>query len=143
MAEARRQALIARIARLRELEHRQAAASAALAQGEAEAARRLAQRAGTLAATYGDPGGAETGHELAARRLSGERMRAIAGETGRKADAARERAELRLAGERQARRRLERTQEAAARLAAEQAEQAQRQEMARFLNSGKANQRGS
>jgi len=144
----RRDRLLRQVTRLREIEHRAAAAAASQALVEAARSRNLASRADALVAGYADLSQVTDAHELAARRYAGERMRGIAGQTGVAADAAAAAAETQVAAERQARRKREAIDEARARLALEAAKVLPlngdtSSGLARFLKSGSANQRGA
>ena len=134
--------------RLREIEHRNAAAAASQALSEAARSRRLADRAAALLAGYADLSQAADACELAARRHAGERMRAIALQTGATAVSAAAFAETRVSAERQARRKREAIEEARARLVQEMAAiqpdvSASGGGLARFLKNGPSNHRGA
>jgi len=115
----RRERLLRQVTRLREIEHRAAAAAASQALTEASRSRHLADRAAALVAGYRDLAQVTDAHELAARRYAGDRMRGIAVQTGAQADNAAAVAETRVAGERHARRRREAIEEARARVTLE------------------------
>ena len=143
-----RERLLRQVTRLREIEHRAAAASASRALAEAARTRRLADRAAALVAGYRDLAQVTDAHELAARRLAGERMRGVSVLTAAQADTAAALAEARVTGERQARRKREATEEARARLMLEAAKAAPfagaaGRGLARFLIDGPANHRGA
>lgn len=149
MNNKRRERLLKQVTRLREIEHRAAASAASQALGEASRSRHLADRAAALVAGYRDLSQVSDAHELAARRFAGDRMRAIAAQTGAQADNAAVIAEERVAGERQARRKREAIDEARMRLMLEAAkalpagENASGRGLARFLIDTPANHRGS
>jgi len=152
--EKRRARLLGQVTRLREIEHRTAAAAASAALNEAARSRQLADRAASLVEGYADFANVTDAHELAARRFAAGRMRTIAAQTSRAADNAATHAETRVAAERQARRKREAIDEARVRLELESA--AQRNSggfseggagsgagLARFLKDDPANQRGA
>ena len=144
----RRERLLWQVTRLREIEHRAAASAASQALREATRSRRLADRAAALVAGYRDLAQVTDAHELAARRLAGERMRGVSVLTAKQADTAAALAEARVTGERQARRKREATEEARARLVLDAAEAeafdgSASRGLARFLIDGPANQRGA
>ena len=146
MSNKRRERLLKQVARLREIEHRSAAAAASGALVEAARSRHLADRASALVAGYADLTTISDAQELTARRYAGERMRGIAAHTAAAAAAAGAIAETRVAGERQARRKREAIEEARARLVLEAAKVTPVYEagrgLARFLKNAPSNNRG-
>lgn len=144
----RRARLLKQVTRLREIEHRAAAAAASSALGEAARSRQLADRAALLVEGYADLSQVTDGHELAARRFAGSRMRTIASQTDAAAEVAARHAETRVAAERQARRKREAIDEARARLALEAAKIVPATDgagagLARFLKEPSRDQRGA
>jgi hypothetical protein len=147
MSGSRRERLLHQVTRLREIEHRAAAAAASHALSEAARSRALADRAEALAAGYRDLAQVTDAHELAARRFAGERMRGISVLTAAQAETAAGVAETRVTGERQARRKREAIEEARARLElhtakAEPFDNTASRGLARFLMDAPANHRG-
>lgn len=148
MTGKRRERLLRQVTKLREIEHRAAAAAASNALVEASRSRKLADRAASLVEGYNDLASVADAHELAARRYAADRMRAISVQTSSAAASAAAFAETRVAGERQARRKREAIEEARARLALQAAKSPQLSEstkgggLARFLKNDPANQQG-
>lgn len=144
----RRERLLRQVTRLREIEHRAAAAAASQALTEAARSRHLADRAAALVAGYRDLAQVTDAQELAARRYAGDRMRGIAVQTGAQADNASAIAETRVAGERQARRKREAIEEARARIMLEAQQVVSGNDigggrgLARFLIDEPSNHRG-
>lgn len=148
MSNKRRERLLKQVTRLREIEHRAAAAAASAALSDAARSRRLADRAAALVEGYRDLTQVTDVQELAARRFAGDRMRGIAAQTGTAADNAAITAELQVAAERQARRKREAIEEARARLLLDAAKAAPVDGaasggLARFLKNDPANHRGA
>jgi hypothetical protein len=148
MSNKRRERLLGQVTRLREIEHRAAAAVASAALSDAARSRHLADRAAALVAGYRDLTQVTDVQELAARRFAGDRMRGIAAQTGAAADNAAIAAEMKVAAERQARRKREAIEEARARLLMDAAKAAPADVasgggLARFLKNDPANHRGA
>lgn len=112
-ARLRRLALLARI---REIEHRNAAAQAFAAVGAGRRSRSLAQRAQDLAHGYDGRRDATCGYDLAAQRLAGLQTGQLASQTGNQAQFAEQRAREMVALEREARHRRDRVKDELERL---------------------------
>ena len=107
----RRAKLLARMLRLREIEHRRAAGEAAQALSAAQRSERLAARARALATTEIRGEQVDFGDDLARRLTSGTRLRAIAHTVEQQAEHAQSYAQLRLQQERMASRRRDQLEE--------------------------------
>lgn len=147
-SEKRRARLLQQVTRLREIEHRAAAAAASMALSEAARSRQLARRAAALVEGYADLSEVGNVHELAGRRFAETRMRHIAAQTDAQADTAAAIAESRVSAEQQARRKREAIDEARTRLMLEAAKAAAGRNtegagLARFLKHTPQDQRGT
>ncbi|MEN7536817.1 hypothetical protein [Aurantiacibacter flavus] len=109
--EKRRAKLMARMLRLREIEHRRAAGEAAQALSAAQRSEQLAARARALAATEIPREQVDYGDDLARRLTSGTRLRAIAQTVEQQAEHAQSHAQLRMQQERIASRRRDQIEE--------------------------------
>tara|TARA_A100001391_G_scaffold7621_8_gene4996 strand:- start:14676 stop:15113 length:438 start_codon:yes stop_codon:yes gene_type:complete len=107
----RRAKLLARMLRLREIEHQRAAGEAAQALAAAQRSERLAERARALAATEIRREEVDFGEDLARRLTSGARLRDIAHTVERQAEHAQSHAQLRMQQERMASRRRDQIEE--------------------------------
>ena len=107
----RRAKLMARMLRLREIEHRRAATEAAQALSAAQRSEQLAARARALAATEIRREQVDLADDLARRITSGTRLRALAQTVARQAEYAQSHAQLRMQQERIASRRRDQIEE--------------------------------
>lgn len=107
----RREKLLAQLTRMREIEHHAAASQAAQALDAQQRSEQLHKRAQSLADAYVDLDGVGTADELSRQMTSGQRLREVAQQVGRRAAEARTLAEVRMHEAHRAKRKLEQLEE--------------------------------